>query len=267
MTNDLLISIITATDSRYHLPGNANHAHNYKLPVLIKLFSTESIFKDIFMISTIPIINLHEPVKSVAQERLEKLHARTAEVQSSVSYHLVTNPSKSTSTAIEPKLNNTTITNYQQTEIVNADLFAATGTTSMKYGNLLLSQTISGFATKNSYDATTISNAVHQAMLSMAPRDEYEGMLCSRLLVLHDQYMNFLSKSASATYDQSIDLNINRSMKLMRIYNETLDALNKYRRKGEQKITIQHVNVNNGGQAIVASDFTQGGSTNKNNKE
>ena len=57
----------------------------------------------------------------------------------------------------------------------------------------------------------------------------------------------------------TIDLNINRATKLMRLHNETLEALNRYRRKGEQRITIQHVQVNDGGQAIVAGEMSRGG--------
>ena len=56
-----------------------------------------------------------------------------------------------------------------------------------------------------------------------------------------------------------VDLNINRSTKLMRLYNETFETLNRYRRKGKQKIVVQHVNVNSGGQAIVGSEIKNQG--------
>ena len=57
---------------------------------------------------------------------------------------------------------------------------------------------------------------------------------------------------------EGVNNNINRLTKLMRTFTAQVEALNKYRSKGQQKITVQHVNVENGGQAIVG-DVTQGG--------
>lgn len=60
---------------------------------------------------------------------------------------------------------------------------------------------------------------------------------------------------------QGIDININRFTKLIRLYNETLEALMKYRRRGEQKVVVthQHVQINDNGQAIVGSVLNSGG--------
>ena len=94
-------------------------------------------------------------------------------------------------------------------------------------------------------------------MREMAPQDVYEGMLCSRLIALNNQTMYFMNKSANPDANtQTIDLNVNRVAKFTRLYNETLETLLRYRRKGEQKVTVQHVNVNNGGQAIVTGKLS-----------
>ncbi len=73
--------------------------------------------------------------------------------------------------------------------------------------------------------------------------------------------MHFMSRVTNPKQsEQGIDLNINRATKLMRLHNETVEALSKYRRKGEQKVTVIHKNqqVNvNGGQAIV-NEFNPG---------
>ena len=58
---------------------------------------------------------------------------------------------------------------------------------------------------------------------------------------------------------QGIDTNVNRSTKLFRLYNETLETLMRYRRKGEQRGIVQHVNVENGGKAIVGGNVIAGG--------
>jgi hypothetical protein len=45
--------------------------------------------------------------------------------------------------------------------------------------------------------------------------------------------------------------NLSQANKLSRTYALLLDALNRHRGKGQQKVTVQHVRVNTGGQAIV----------------
>ena len=50
-----------------------------------------------------------------------------------------------------------------------------------------------------------------------------------------------------------IEFNMKCAIKLLRLHNETTEALARYRRKGEQKVVVQHVNVNDGGKAIVGN--------------
>lgn len=47
--------------------------------------------------------------------------------------------------------------------------------------------------------------------------------------------------------------------KLLRLHNETVEAINKYRRGGEQRVVVQHVQVNEGGKAIVGGVLNGGG--------
>jgi hypothetical protein len=167
-------------------------------------------------------------------------------------------------TYIHPYFPDPNMTPLQKAEAQRAALCAATGTASEEYGRMILSQTMSGFFHNSYDDDTRIANAVHEALLAMKPADEYEGMLCNRLLVLHDHYMRYMSICATPDKPQQvIDMYINRATKLMRMYNETLDVLNRHRRKGEQKVTVQHVNVNNGGQAVVTGELTRGGVNDK----
>jgi hypothetical protein len=148
----------------------------------------------------------------------------------------------------------------QKRELRDSSRYAATGTVSEIYGRYLLERTMEG-CFFNKKDPAEVANAIHEAMLSLRPTDTYEGMLISRLIALHNQYMTFMNRSAAPdASSQMIDLNINRSTKLMRVYNETFEALNRYRRRGEQKVTVthQHVQVNDGGQAVVAGQFNGG---------
>ena len=157
---------------------------------------------------------------------------------------------------------------FKNSELESANLHAATGTTSENYGRLLLNNIISAmFKNEDYYDNTFIVTAVHEALIALKPSDEIEGQICSRLIVLHDQYMHFMRRAASLEQSsQVIDMNINRATKLMRLYNESLETLNRYRRKGEQRVIVQHVQVNSGGQAIVTGEFTpkEGGTKEEN---
>jgi hypothetical protein len=53
--------------------------------------------------------------------------------------------------------------------------------------------------------------------------------------------------------------NLNQANKLSRTYAVLLDTLNRHRGKGQQKVTVEHVNVAAGGQAIVGNVDHQGG--------
>ena len=45
--------------------------------------------------------------------------------------------------------------------------------------------------------------------------------------------------------------NLNQANKLSRTYATLLDALNRHRGKGQQKVTVEHIHVHAGGQAVV----------------
>jgi hypothetical protein len=53
--------------------------------------------------------------------------------------------------------------------------------------------------------------------------------------------------------------NLSQANKLSRTYAVLLDALNRHRGKGQQKVTVEHVHVHAGGQAVVGMIETQGG--------
>ena len=46
---------------------------------------------------------------------------------------------------------------------------------------------------------------------------------------------------------------LNQANKLSRTYSTLLEALNRHRGKGQQKVTVEHVHVHQGGQAIVGN--------------
>jgi len=111
----------------------------------------------------------------------------------------------------------------------------------------------------NSDRCLSIINAAFASIVELEPKDSTELMLATQMVTVHNMAME-LSRRAMLN-EQTVDgveRNINRANKLMRTFTTQIEALNKYRTKGKQKITVQHVNVNDGGQAIVG-DVKGGG--------
>ena len=52
--------------------------------------------------------------------------------------------------------------------------------------------------------------------------------------------------------------NLNQANRLSRTWTALLGALDKHRGKGQQKVTVEHVYVHAGGQAVVGMVETQG---------
>ena len=87
----------------------------------------------------------------------------------------------------------------------------------------------------------------------MEPKDELETMLAMQMVAVHMATMTFTRRLAHVeTLDQqnSAERALN---KLSRTFAMQLEALKRYRTGGEQKVVVQHVNVNEGGQAIVGA--------------
>jgi hypothetical protein len=156
-------------------------------------------------------------------------------------------------------------------DLVSAGMCLATGAKSQFFGSMLFNSCLQAGAfihdNMDQKEKERVLNAILDTLHALKPNDEIEGMLIMRLISLNSQISKFMT--LSVIEDQSIeggDLFINRSAKLIRLYNETLEALMRYRRKGVQNVFVQHqhVNVNNGGQAMVGNFQAGGGGGNKN---
>jgi len=112
---------------------------------------------------------------------------------------------------------------------------------------------------KNSELVTENANASMAAILEIDPQDSTELMLATQMVTVHNLTMEMSRRALlSEQTEDGVNFNINRTTKLMRTYMAQMEALNKYRNKGKQQITVQHVNVNDGGKAVIG-DVNQGG--------
>lgn len=97
---------------------------------------------------------------------------------------------------------------------------------------------------------------------SIKPRDGSESMLAAQMVGAHSAALECLRRAA--VEGQTIagrDMALKHAQKLMSLYAKQLETLNKHRGKGQQKVTVEHVNIEPGGQAIVGNVSTGGRSS------
>jgi len=101
-------------------------------------------------------------------------------------------------------------------------------------------------------------NASFLIFSGMKPKDSIEAMMITQMIAVHEMALSMSEKALITEQpNEFVEQNINRTTKLCRTYASLVEAFNKYRTKGQQKITVQHVNVNDGGQAVIG-DVNQG---------
>jgi hypothetical protein len=91
-------------------------------------------------------------------------------------------------------------------------------------------------------------------MHDIKPQSALEGMLTAQIVGTYRASMKMLSNALlpDQTFDGK-DANINRATKLQRTFLQQIEALQKLRGKGQQKMTVEHVHVHEGGQAVVGT--------------
>ena len=95
---------------------------------------------------------------------------------------------------------------------------------------------------------------------SLKPADGAESMLAAQMVGTHTAALDCLRRAAvdGQTF-AGRDMALKHAQKLMALYAKQLETLNKHRGKGQQRVTVEHVNVAPGGQAIVGNVNTRGG--------
>ena len=100
-------------------------------------------------------------------------------------------------------------------------------------------------------------NFMLSVVKGIKPRDQIETMLAAQMAAVHTATMKLsrsLDEAKHLEHRDSADRTFN---KLARTFVTQMEALKRYRTGGEQTVTVQHVNVSEGGQAIVGN-VTQG---------
>lgn len=128
------------------------------------------------------------------------------------------------------------------------------GSQSDHWNNTLANQAVQALWVKNSSaeERDKQLSATVAALIGIAPKDELEGMLAAQLVAAHNAAMECYRRAMIG--EQSFEgrrENLTQANKLSRTYAALVEALNRHRGKGQQKVTVEHVHVHAGGQAVV----------------
>ena len=94
-------------------------------------------------------------------------------------------------------------------------------------------------------------NLSMQALAEAKPQDAFEARLVTQANALYSRGMHYLGGLENCKDLEVLQFFLNSATKLLRLHNETVECFSKYRRKGESKVVVQHVNITDNGKAIV----------------
>ena len=141
----------------------------------------------------------------------------------------------------------------------------AFGTPDEDLHNYLLNQvvqTFKGCVSSEGFDHTKVAEFTNNAMAllnGIQPQDEIEGMLAVQMIAVHNMVMETMKRAMiTGQPPQWIESNVNHATKMLRTFTAQIEALKRYRTGGQQKVTVEHVHVTAGGQAIVGTVSTGG---------
>jgi hypothetical protein len=137
-------------------------------------------------------------------------------------------------------------------------LMEALGTTDVAFLNGLLTQLANAGIQGKQVDDPTL-NFMLSVVKGIAPRDQLEAMLAAQMAAVHMATMTFARRLAHVETIPQQDSAERAFNKLARTFASQLEALNRHRGKGQQKVIVEHVHVHAGGQAVVGTIETPGG--------
>ena len=85
------------------------------------------------------------------------------------------------------------------------------------------------------------------------PKDQVEAMLAAQMAAVHMSTMTFARRLAHVENIPQQDSAERAFNKLARTFAAQVEALKRYLSGGEQTVRVEHVTVNEGGQAIVGN--------------
>jgi hypothetical protein len=133
--------------------------------------------------------------------------------------------------------------------LVSQTLEAATGIGANKYVAKRIFSQFSQMLMHGTDPETTLF-----LFAELRPGNVLESLLITQMIGTHEAALGFLKTSTADDLGQFRDQNVSRSTRLMRLFMDQLEQLRRLRgTTNQQKVTVEHVYVNAGGQAIVGA--------------
>ena len=155
-------------------------------------------------------------------------------------------------------------------QITTTSLQSISGSDNKDFTDILVAQVAASLWVEHSDSEQRVRqfNAAITAMKGMKPSDELEGMLSAQLIAIHNATMECCRRAmlGNQTFEGRRE-NLNQANKLSRTYAALTEALDRHRGKGQQRITVEHVNVHAGGQAIVGAVTPRDGSSRRSEEQ
>ena len=114
-------------------------------------------------------------------------------------------------------------------------------------------------------------NAALSVINGVRPQDEVEAMLAANMAVANITLLELVARTRAAIAGhlyqgnglKRLDVLGNLTNKFMRTFAIQIEALARKRRKGEQTVTVRHLHIHAGGQAVVGNVTHRGGGVTK----
>jgi hypothetical protein len=129
------------------------------------------------------------------------------------------------------------------------------GSQSDPWNNMLANQAIGTlWAAQDAEARSRQCTATVGALVGIEPKDEIEGMIAAQLIAAHCAAMECYRRAmvSEQTFEARHE-NLRQATKLSRASAALIETPNRHRGKGQQKVTVEHVHVHSGGQAIVGT--------------
>ena len=128
------------------------------------------------------------------------------------------------------------------------------GSQSDDWNNILVNQVVQALWTLHSDEMAQDRqySATVAALVGINPQDELEGMMAAQLIAAHNAAMECYRRAmiSGQTFEWWRE-SLNQANRLSRTWTTLVTALNHYRGKGQQKVTVEHVHVHKGEQDVV----------------
>jgi hypothetical protein len=135
----------------------------------------------------------------------------------------------------------------------------ALGTSSSHFVDASLQQLIAAARLPNSGISEVAVNASLAFIESAKPRDEVECALVIQMVCTHSAAMAVLGRLGGGHgSDRRIAAISSAAAKLLRAYATQVEALRRLRNGGSQFVRVEHVHVNEGGQAVIGNVSSAG---------